>query len=327
MHYLTCILLAQMVILATPRAAEEPWVEIISPSPAQLFVEGQFSDLELHFRVHGLAMGAGKGVANVYVIRNAMSYGGDAFRGREQQRANPDVRIYEPEARVSLNPLQLDLGLHQVRVHRVEEVSGQEREVAESAAFFEIRLPALPPDQSSEEGFSVRRVSDEVLSNAFDEKAWLPAAEEQADNEGQENAQQSVDWTADRMWQDYVKLHARMLKPSTPAHERRLLILDQHAGGLGNRLGSVISGLLLAMLSHRALLVHWDLSDYLLNAPEGSSGIRWQFGSEQHISNELGADAVVGTQFTCFTGTKVQILTPQPPQASCTPTWENLRHF
>jgi hypothetical protein len=81
------------------------------------------------------------------------------------------------------------------------------------------------------------------------------------------------------------------------------------------------------MLSHRALLVHWDLSDYLLNAPEGSSGIRWQFGSEQHISNELGADAVVGTQFTCCTGTKVQTLTPQPPQASCTPTWANSRHF
>jgi hypothetical protein len=66
-------LLLHMVQLAEQQGAAEPWVDIISPTPAQLFIEGQFTALELHFRVHGLAMGAGAGVANVYVIRHAMS--------------------------------------------------------------------------------------------------------------------------------------------------------------------------------------------------------------------------------------------------------------
>jgi len=280
-------LLLWLVQSATPQAAEEPWVDIISPSPAQLFVEGEFSSLELRFRVHGLAMGAGAGVANVYIIRQAMSYGGDAFRGREAQRAAPDMRVYETEARISLDPLQLELGLHQVRVHLVEEASGREREVAESAAFFEIRLPPYHADDAV--GGGARLISDEVLSQAFDEKTWLP--------EAGIVREQSVEETSGRMWQDYVKLHAHMLKPSTPAHERRLLILDQTAGGLGNRLGSVISGLLLAMLSGRALLVHWDLSKYLLNGEEATGGIRWQFPSIEHIRAELGEEAVQGVEY------------------------------
>ena len=291
------VLVLHMVKLAAPREASEPWVDIISPTPAQLFIEGQFPAVELHFRVHGLQMGAGAGAANVYVIRHAMSYGGDAFRGREHQRATPDVRVYETEARIPLDSLQLDLGLHQVRVHLVEEdaASGREREVAESAAFFEIRLPlSLPGDEAAGEGAERScRVSDELLSQAYEDKAWLAEEGEDA-GVGQ---QQSVEETTDRMWREYVQLHARMLSPTTPAHERRLLILDQTAGGLGNRLGSVISGLLLAMLSQRALLVHWDLTDYLLNGDPASGGIRWQFTDLAHIRAKLGEEAVAGVEY------------------------------
>jgi hypothetical protein len=294
---LAAALLLHMVKLAAPKGAAEPWVDIISPTPAQLFIEGQFTALELHFRVHSLEMGAGAGVANVYVIRHAMSYGGDAFRGREHQRASPDARVYEAEARIQLDSLQLDLGLHQVRVHLVEEdaSSGQEREVAESAAFFEIRLPPLLPDDLAAREGAERscHVSDEVLSEAFDEKAWLPEEGEDLS----EGPQQSVEESADHIWREYVRLHARMLDLATPAHQKRFLILDQSAGGLGNRLGSVISGLLLAMLSQRALLVHWDLTDYLLNGDATSNGIRWQFASLSHIRELLGEVAVAGVEY------------------------------
>eukprot|EP00961_Rhodomonas_salina_P137739 1852814-Rhodomonas_salina.1 len=33
---------------------------------------------------------------------------------------------------------------------------------------------------------------------------------------------------------DYAALHASILDPATPDAERRLLVLDQQAGGLGN---------------------------------------------------------------------------------------------
>jgi len=293
--------LASLLVLALPvaaglhpsRAAADPWVEIVSPRPAQLFVEGEFGALELCFRVHGLAMGEGKAVANVYVIQHAISYGGDAFRGRQWQRGTPDARVREAEARIPLDPLELGLGLHQVRVHLVEEASGQEREVAESAAFFEIRLPAPAPEDSLY-STAPRPIPDEVTSQAFDDKVWLP--EDSGSGQGTAFAP-AVEEVVGGVWRDYVRLHAHMLRPSTPSHERRLLILDQTAGGLGNRLGSVISGLLLAMLSGRALLVHWDLCDYLLNGDEASDGIRWQFRSLDHIRAELGPEAVQGVEY------------------------------
>ena len=292
---------ASLLALALPvaaglhpsRADAEPWVDIVSPRPAQLFVEGEFAALELRFRVHGLAMGEGQAVANVYVIRHAMSYGGDAFRGREWQRAAPDARVRESEARIPLDPLELGLGLHQVRVHLVEEASGQEREVAESAVFFEIRLPA-PTSEDSLWSTAPRPIPDEVTSQAFDDKVWLPEDSGSGERAGSAPA---VEETVDGVWRDYVRLHAHMLRPSTPSHERRLLILDQTAGGLGNRLGSVISGLLLAMLSGRALLVHWDLCDYLVNGDEASEGIRWQFPSLEDIRAELGHEAVQGVEY------------------------------
>ena len=288
--------LSLALLISLPHGADlepapEPWVDIISPEPAQLFVEGEFASLALRFRVHGLELGDGKGVAHVYVIRHAMSYGGDAFRGREWHRAAPDARVREAEASIPLDHLELGLGLHQVRVHLVEEAQGQEREVAESAVFFEIRLPALPPADLI--WGAPRPVPDEVASNAFDDKVWLPSE----GGQGGDVPAEAVEETVERVWREYVQLHAHMMRPSTPVHNRRLLILDQTAGGLGNRLGSVISGLLLAMLSGRALLVHWDLCDYLINGDESSGGIRWQFPSLDHIRAELGPEAVQGVEY------------------------------
>ncbi len=80
----------------------EPWIEIISPSPAQLFVEGSFSKIELRYRVHDYQMGLDSGVANVHIIKHAMSYGGDPFRGREDLKASPHYRIHDDHAEIVL---------------------------------------------------------------------------------------------------------------------------------------------------------------------------------------------------------------------------------
>ena len=73
----------------------EVWIEILSPTPAQLFLEGSFERIELRFQVHNFKMGEDSGVANVHIIKHAMSYGGDPFRGREDLRSSPQYRIYE----------------------------------------------------------------------------------------------------------------------------------------------------------------------------------------------------------------------------------------
>ena len=247
--------------------------------------------MQLRFRVHGLEMGETTGVANVYIIRHAMAYGGDAFRGREAQRASPDVRILQAEARVALDAEQLGLGLHQVRVHLVERVGVTEREVAESAAFFELRLPPPAPSPADED--AAQPVPDQALSQAFDEKLWFADAEAGDEARGEAETEES-------MWAEYVKLHAQMLDPHTPAEERRLLILDQTAGGLGNRLGSVVSGLLLAWLANRAMLVVWDLGQPapLLNGDPLKGGIRWQWRSLEDIRAVVGEHGIAGPEYT-----------------------------
>lgn len=92
---------------------QEPWIEILSPKAAELFLERDHPPtVSLHFRVHGVAMGEGRGEARVFLIRNAISYGGDAFRGREGLREAPHATIHAAEASLDLG--ELDLGLHQV---------------------------------------------------------------------------------------------------------------------------------------------------------------------------------------------------------------------
>ena len=100
--------------------------------------------------------------------------------------------------------------------------------IAESAAFFEIRLP--PADAEQEDGVChgaegscasgessgdayARRAA--LLSEAFDEKSW---AEEDFDA-----------GAGAALLAEYAALHARMALPATPKEERRLLILDQRA--------------------------------------------------------------------------------------------------
>ena len=80
----------------------EPWIEIFSPTPAQLFLEGDFTNIFLKFRVHGFKMDGSSGVANVHVIKHAMSYGGDPFRGREDLRNSPQHQVYEETATLQL---------------------------------------------------------------------------------------------------------------------------------------------------------------------------------------------------------------------------------
>ena len=223
----------------------------------------------------------------MFLLVNAISYGGDAFRGRETLRDAPHAVLHEDE--VSLDLGELPLGLHQVRVH-LHAAPGTPS-VAESAAFFEIRMR---PPQEEEDGTeqvcrgagawghtqcaaeaegapgeeAARRAR--LLSDAFDEKAWLN--EEGWGGERQEEARTAL-------FAEYAALHARMGRADTPVGERRVLLLDQRAGGLGNRLGSVISGLLLAILSRRALAVAWDLGGYLDDGDPARGGIEWQHPS------------------------------------------------
>jgi hypothetical protein len=78
------------------------WVEILAPTPAQLFVEGSFSQIELKFYVHNIEVGEDSAVANVYIIKNAMSYGGDPFRGREDLRNSPQYKVHRRAATITL---------------------------------------------------------------------------------------------------------------------------------------------------------------------------------------------------------------------------------
>ena len=94
-------------------AMQEPWIEILSPKGAELFLERDHPpSVILHFQVHGIVMGEGRGEARVFLIPHAISYGGDAFRGREGLRATPSATIFDAEASLDLG--ELDLGLHQV---------------------------------------------------------------------------------------------------------------------------------------------------------------------------------------------------------------------
>ncbi|EKX53633.1 hypothetical protein GUITHDRAFT_100617 [Guillardia theta CCMP2712] len=256
--------------------ATEPWVEILSPQPAQLFVEGQFSSIMLHFVVHGVELGADSVAAHVFVIRNAISYGGDAFRGREELRSSPHHVVLEQETKLQLDHQWLDLGLHQVRVHLVDMKQG--REIAESACFFEVRLPV---EQEEKEN----KVPAEIMTDAFEDKVV-------------ERWDQTMGESAEEVLARYSMLHHDILHGKVPEEQRRYLVLNQQAGGLGNRLGSILSGLLFAILSNRAMLVYWDVSSYLQNGDVEHGGIRWNFKDEEEIKEVIGNAALEGIHYT-----------------------------
>lgn len=48
---------------------EVPWVEILSPRPAQLLEDGTFDSVDLSFIVHGAEMGEQSAAAEVYILR------------------------------------------------------------------------------------------------------------------------------------------------------------------------------------------------------------------------------------------------------------------
>eukprot|EP00960_Hanusia_phi_P033352 750421-Hanusia_phi.AAC.1 len=255
------LVLALFMVEASKQAAiDQPWVEILSPRPAQLFIEGEFSSILLHFVVHGVELSADSVVAHVFVIRNAISYGGDAFRGRDELRNSPHQVLMEKENKLQLDHSWLDLGLHQVRIHLYDVAQG--REIAESACFFEIRLPVVPEEKEC-------LVPDDVMAHAFEdrlEERWAQAEEDVAN-----------------VFQQYSQLHHDIMHGKVPEDQRRFLILNQQAGGLGNRLGSILSGLLFAILSKRAMLVFWDVASYLQNGDVEEGGIRWNFRHEEEI--------------------------------------------
>ena len=45
------------------------WVDIMSPKSAQLFLEGNFDEIRLRYRVHGVVVGRGDAKVLVYVIK------------------------------------------------------------------------------------------------------------------------------------------------------------------------------------------------------------------------------------------------------------------
>lgn len=50
-----------------------PWVEILSPRPAQLLEDGSFDNVDLAFVVHGMDMGPELAIAEVFVLRSLSS--------------------------------------------------------------------------------------------------------------------------------------------------------------------------------------------------------------------------------------------------------------
>eukprot|EP00292_Cryptomonas_paramecium_P020802 CAMPEP_0113672128 /NCGR_PEP_ID=MMETSP0038_2-20120614/6087_1 /TAXON_ID=2898 /ORGANISM="Cryptomonas paramecium" /LENGTH=180 /DNA_ID=CAMNT_0000588355 /DNA_START=214 /DNA_END=753 /DNA_ORIENTATION=+ /assembly_acc=CAM_ASM_000170 len=99
-----------------------------------------------------------------------MSYGGDPFRGREHLKENPDYRIISDNATIILDHAWLDLGLHQVRVFHFDGATRQK--IAESAVFFEIRLPH--PEKSAAATTSSCTLSPSELAYHLEERSWGP---------------------------------------------------------------------------------------------------------------------------------------------------------
>ena len=47
-----------------------PWVEILTPLPAQLIEDGSFDTVDLSFVIHGIEMGPESAVAEVFILRS-----------------------------------------------------------------------------------------------------------------------------------------------------------------------------------------------------------------------------------------------------------------
>lgn len=143
----------------------------------------------------------------------------------------------------------------------------------ESAVFFEIRLP--PPSPPAHDS---PPIDPAKLSEAFDDRLWFSSKKPDPSS------------SARRTLSDYSKLHAQIMGSGTQPEDRRVIVMDQRAGGLGNRLGAILSGLLLGILTDRALIVYWDLTSYLEDGNVKEGGIKWQYGSEEEARHAVLGD-------------------------------------
>lgn len=67
--------------------------------------------------------------------------------------------------------------------------------------------------------------------------------------------------TFDGYWQEYLQFHREMVKPESeggvPFNKKRLLVYQPSDDGLGNRLQALLSSVVLAMVSRRAIILDW----------------------------------------------------------------------
>lgn len=80
--------------------------------------------------------------------------------------------------------------------------------------------------------------------------------------DGGESEWQTADTAA--FLERYARNHAQILDRTDKSIQKKFVIMDEMMGGLGNRLGSIVSGALLAFMSDRALIVASDLPRYFL---------------------------------------------------------------
>ncbi|KAG0344808.1 hypothetical protein BG004_004155 [Podila humilis] len=62
-------------------------------------------------------------------------------------------------------------------------------------------------------------------------------------------------------WQEYLEFHREMVKPESeggvPFHKKKYLVFQPSDDGLGNRLQALLSSVVLAMVSRRAIILDW----------------------------------------------------------------------
>ncbi|KAG0340573.1 hypothetical protein BG000_011701 [Podila horticola] len=67
--------------------------------------------------------------------------------------------------------------------------------------------------------------------------------------------------TFDGYWQEYLQFHREMVKPENeggvPFNKKRFLVYQPSDDGLGNRLQALLSSVVLAMVSRRAIILDW----------------------------------------------------------------------
>lgn len=88
--------------------------------------------------------------------------------------------------------------------------------------------------------------------------------------------------TFDGYWQEYLQFHREMVKPESeggaPFSKKRLLVYQPSDDGLGNRLQALLSTVVLAMMSRRAIILDWVASPQCNVSLVSDISLRW-FGT------------------------------------------------